>query len=92
MPESAFFELAPDWICEVISPSTGALDRGKKLPHYARSGVRHAWLVDPTLKTLEIFRSDDEGWRLVATHTGDAKVRAEPFEAIEIELGLLWSR
>lgn len=92
MPESPFFELAPDWICEVISPSTGALDRGKKMPHYGRSGVRHLWLVDPTLKTLEIFRSDDEGWRLLTTYSGDAKVRAEPFEAIEIELALLWSR
>ena len=44
------------------------------------------------MKTLEIFRSDEEGWRLLATHSGDAKVRAEPFEAIEIELALLWSR
>jgi Uma2 family endonuclease len=62
------------------------------LPHYARSGVRHVWLIDPTLKTLEIFRSDDEGWRLLTTPSGDARVRAEPFEAIEIELALLWSR
>jgi len=92
MPETPFFELVPDWICEVISPSTGAFDRGKKMPHYGRSGVRHLWLVDPTMKTLEIFRSDEEGWRLLSTHSGDAKVRAEPFEAIELELALLWSR
>jgi hypothetical protein len=44
------------------------------------------------MKTLEIFRSDEEGWRLLSTQSGDAKVRAEPFEAIEIELALLWSR
>ena len=92
MPESAFFDLSPDWACEVISPSTGALDRGKKMPHYARAGVRHLWLVDPTPKTLEIFRSDEEGWRLLGTFTGDAKVRAEPFDAIELDLSVLWAR
>jgi len=92
MPHAAYVELAPDWICEVISPSTGALDRGKKLPHYGRTGVRYVWLVDPSLKTLEILRSDNEGWRLLVTHTGDARVRAEPFEAVEIDLSALWSR
>ena len=92
MPESAFFDLSPDWACEVISPSTGALDRGKKMPHYARAGVRHLWLVDPTPKTLEIFRSDEEGWRLLGTFTGDAKVRAEPFDAIELDLSVFWAR
>jgi Uma2 family endonuclease len=92
MPETAFVELAPDWACEVISPATGALDRAKKVPHYARAGVRHLWLIDPTPKTLEIFRSDGEAWRLLATHAGDVKVRAEPFDAIELDLSVLWAR
>jgi Uma2 family endonuclease len=95
LPEAPFFDLAPDWVCEVISPSTGALDRGKKMPHYARAGVGHIWLVDPILplpQTLEVFRSDEEGWRLLGTFTGQARVRAEPFDAIELDLAVLWAR
>jgi Uma2 family endonuclease len=92
VPTAPFFDLAPDWLCEVVSPSTGALDRAKKMPHYARAGVEHVWLVDPTPKTLELFRLDGGGWRLVATHEGDAVVRAAPFEAIELSLAELWAR
>jgi Uma2 family endonuclease len=91
MPDAAAFELAPDWICEVLSPSTSAFDRAKKMPVYARAGVQHAWLVDPGPKTLEVFRLDGPGWRLLATYTED-KVRAEPFDAIELELASLWAR
>jgi Uma2 family endonuclease len=92
VPDAPFFDLAPDWLCEVISPSTGALDRAKKMPHYARAGVGHVWLVDPTPKTLELYRLDGDGWRLVATHEGDAVVRATPFEAVELSLAALWAR
>lgn len=91
-PLTAFIELAPDWACEVASPSTAALDRGEKLPVYAREGVRHVWLVEPVAKTLEIFRLDGETYRLVVTFHGEERVRAEPFDAIELELGILWSR
>jgi hypothetical protein len=92
VPQAPFFELAPDWLCEVISPSTGALDRAKKMPHYARAGVGHVWLVDPTPQTLEIFRLDGEGWRLEATHAGEAVVAAPPFDAVPLELARLWAR
>jgi Uma2 family endonuclease len=92
VPPAPFFDLAPDWLCEVVSPSTGALDRAKKMPHYARAGVGHVWLVDPTPKTLELYRLDGDGWRLVATHEGDAVVRAAPFEAVELSLAALWAR
>jgi Uma2 family endonuclease len=91
MPDAPFFELAPDWLCEVISPSTGAFDRAHKLPRYAEALVSNVWLIDPTPRTLEVFRLDNGSWRLVATYEGDAKVRAEPFEAIELELSFLWS-
>jgi Uma2 family endonuclease len=87
-----FFDLAPDWLCEVVSPSTGALDRAKKLPHYARAGVGHVWLVDPTPKTLEIYRLDRGGWRLEATHEGDTTVNATPFDAAALDLTRLWAR
>jgi len=92
VPDVAFFELAPDWVCEVLSPSTAAIDRTRKMHHYARAGVGHAWFVDPGPQTLEVFRLDGAGWRLALTAAGDARVRDEPFEAIELELGGLWAR
>jgi len=92
MPDAAYCELAPDWLCEVLSPATAKIDRAGKMRHYAAAGVRHLWLVDPVATTLEIYRLDGEGWRLVQTHAGEATIRAEPFDAIELDLGSLWSR
>jgi Uma2 family endonuclease len=91
-PMAAYFDDAPDWACEVASPSTAALDRGEKMPLYARENAGHVWLVDPIAHTLEIFRLDGSSYRLVVTLHGDAKVRAEPFDAIELDLSALWSR
>lgn len=90
IPDVAGFTLAPDWVCEVLSPSTARLDRAEKLPVYAREGVAHAWLIDPVLKTLEVLRREGANWLLLKTWAGDASVRAEPFDAIELELGALW--
>ena len=92
LPREAFFTLAPDWVCEVLSPSTARIDRLKKLAIYARAGVEHAWLVDPALETLEVFRRQGEAWLLVLTAGGDEVVRAEPFDAIELTLTGLWIR
>ncbi|MDY7226652.1 Uma2 family endonuclease [Hyalangium rubrum] len=89
-PHTAAFTLAPDWVCEVLSPSTMALDRAVKLPVYARERVRHVWLVDPVARTLEVFRLDGERYTLLVTHAGSARVRAEPFDAIELALAFLW--
>jgi Uma2 family endonuclease len=88
--EESYFTLAPDWVCEVLSPSTAKLDRADKLPIYARAEVRHAWLVDPLLRTLEVLRLERGRWVLLDTYRDDARVRAEPFEVFELELGLLW--
>lgn len=90
IPDVAFFELAPDWVCEVLSPSTMATDRTRKMHHYARAGVNHVWLLDPAPQTLEVYRLDGEGWRVVLTAAGSDRVRAEPFDAIELELGSVW--
>ncbi|MBI4950489.1 MAG: Uma2 family endonuclease [Myxococcales bacterium] len=90
--EVSAFELPPDWVCEVISASTAAVDRAEKLPLYAGEGVAHAWLVDPGPRTLEVLRLDGATYRLLVTHRGDARVRAEPFAAGEIDLSALWSR
>ncbi|GAC1550565.1 MAG: hypothetical protein NVS3B10_13480 [Polyangiales bacterium] len=83
------FDVASDWVCEVLSPSTAAFDRSEKLPLYARAGVQHAWLIDPTLETLEALRLDHGRGLLLGAHCGNVRVRAEPFEAIELALGPL---
>ena len=86
----AAWETAPDWVCEVLSPSSARLDRIVKLPKYAQHGVSWAWLVDPSLQTLEVFRLVEGRWSLTSTHSGDELIRAEPFEAVELPLGTLW--
>jgi Uma2 family endonuclease len=86
----AAWEIAPDWVCEVLSPSTARFDRIVKLPKYAQHGVAWAWLVDPSLQTLEIFRLVEGRWSLESTHAGDEVIRAEPFAAVEFLLGDLW--
>jgi Uma2 family endonuclease len=90
LPRVPALTIAPDWVCEVISPSTEKRDRSAKLPAYAREGVRHVWLVDPDLRTLEIFRLEGPRYVLLGTHTDEASVRAEPFDAIELSLRVLW--
>ena len=85
-----YFTLVPDWICEVVSPTTGRLDRVRKMRAYGREQVAHAWLVDPLQKTLEVYRLDDGRWVVAATYGGDEWVRAEPFEAVELHLTRWW--
>jgi Uma2 family endonuclease len=90
MPDEAYFTLAPDWICEVVSPHNEKHDRNRKMPVYARESVRHAWLVDPLDRTVEVFRLEHGAWALIGVHGNDEIVRAEPFDAIEIDLPRLW--
>ena len=91
IPNAPYVELAPDWVCEVLSPTTGRIDRIRKMPIYAREQVAHLWLVDPGLRTLEIYRLEAQRWVVVATHGGDDVIRAEPFDAAEIDLGRWWA-
>jgi Uma2 family endonuclease len=90
VPDAAFLTLAPDWVCEVVSPSTERIDRSRKMRIYARESVRHAWLVNPVARTLEAYRLGEQGWVLLGTHAGEERVRVEPFDAIELELAVLW--
>jgi Uma2 family endonuclease len=90
VPADAYTSLAPDWICEVLSTSTETLDRGKKLRIYAREGVVHVWLVDPSRQTLEVLSLVSGKWALLDSHEGAASVRAVPFDSVELELGALW--
>lgn len=91
-PDAAFIALAPDWACEVLSPSTRALDRGDKLKVYARHGVSHVWFVEPLEQLLEVLRLDGDSYRIVQSATGASAARLEPFDAIELSLGALWQR
>ncbi|MEM6790274.1 MAG: Uma2 family endonuclease [Myxococcota bacterium] len=92
LPDARFLDVRPDWVCEILSPSTRAHDRVRKMPIYAREGVSHVWLIDADVQLLEVYRLDGETYRLVATCDGDASVRLEPFDAIELDLAALWMR
>lgn len=96
MPElvddEPYFSLAPDWVCEVLSPRTAKYDRSDKMNIYARERVRWAWLVDPLQRTLEALRNDNGPWTLLGTWRDEARIRVEPFDAIELELAVLWHR
>jgi Uma2 family endonuclease len=90
LTSTAAFTLAPDWVCEVISPHTGRIDRLKKLPIYAREEISYAWIVDPILRIIEAYRLASRRWSLLGTYGGDDTARIEPFDAIEFPLATLW--
>ena len=92
LPDVTVMTVPPDWVCEVLSEETEALDRGSKMLAYAREQVEHVWLVNPDMRTLEVYRFEDECWSLLAVHEGSTIVRAEPFESHELTLGSLWAR
>ena len=89
-PDTAYFTLAPDWVCEVLSPSTRKLDLGGKSAVYARAGVRYLWFVDPIARSLEARVLRGGKWVAIATLHDDATVSLPPFEAISFSLGDLW--
>ena len=91
LPQTVAFELAPDWVCEVLSPSTAAIDRTAKVPVYARERVMHVWLIDPLAQTLEALLLDGAGYRIVGAWSGNAEINCEPFESLTIALEDLWS-
>lgn len=88
--DAAFFTAEPDWVCETVSVGTARLDRAKKLPRYARYGVGHAWIVDPVGEYVEVYRLTGELFSLASTHVRNDKMRAEPFDACEIDLSAYW--
>ena len=90
LPDAAYFTLAPDWVCEVLSPSTRRLDLQGKRPIHAREGVACLWLIDPTDRTLEAFELREGEWVLIACAKDDEAVSIRPFDAITFSLGDLW--
>jgi Uma2 family endonuclease len=90
LPETAWFELAPDWACEVLSSATRALDLTDKRRLYGAAGVGFLWFVDPLARTLEAFALRDGAWTLIAALRDDEEVRVAPFDAIAFPLAVLW--
>lgn len=90
LPEAAWFEQAPDWVCEVLSPATARTDRVLKLPRYATAAVAHCWLIDPDARTLEAYENESGRWLLLGAWGGDDAPRIPPFDAIELSLSSLW--
>jgi Uma2 family endonuclease len=91
LPETAWFEITPDWVCEIISPSTHKHDRSTKRDVYARERIGHYWIVDPVERLIEVFQLVDEHWTLLLTARDDMKASLAPFEAMPFELGRLWA-
>jgi Uma2 family endonuclease len=89
IPQTHVFDIVPDWICEVVSPSSGRLDRMKKMPIYAREGVAYAWLVEPEQQVLDARKLVNGQWVVLEIGEEDV-VRVEPFQEVEIDLRLLW--
>lgn len=90
-PQAPYLTLPPDWICEILSPSTAGIDRAKKLPRYHEFGVTHAWLIDPLERTLELLERHQRGWLLTATSSEHAEIRASPFDEVVLPLRTLWA-
>ena len=90
LPETAWIEVVPDWICEILSPSTEAYDKGAKRGIYAAHGLKHYWLLDPRAEVLEAFELRDGQWVLLNTFSGADDVIAAPFAAVPFPLSALW--
>jgi Uma2 family endonuclease len=90
IPRDHRFVIPPDWVCEVISPSTARIDRGRKMDIYAEYDVAWLWIIDPVARLFEVFTLEGERWSRVHTYTGNDVVRADPFPEAEIDLVSVW--
>jgi Uma2 family endonuclease len=82
--------VAPDWACEILSPSTRAYDQRIKRPFYARIGIRHLWFIDLEVRTLTVSELVNGRWLELGVHGEDDIIRAAPFDTLELKLGQLW--
>ena len=90
IPTTVGITTPPDWLCEVLSPSTAKYDRGDKFRIYATYGVKHAWLVDPVLRTLEAYELRDGKWLLLDVKKDNDDIALPPFDAVTWPLDALW--
>jgi Uma2 family endonuclease len=85
LPSQPFLTLAPDWVLEVLTPTTASIDRVSKARIYAREGVQWLWFIDPLARTIEVNRLEQGRWLQLSTFSNGEPVRAEPFDAVEFE-------
>jgi len=90
-PDVAWFSLAPDWVCEVLSPSTALIDRTRKQDIYREHGVDWLWFVDPAARIIEVLHRDEASWMVSGTFGGEGEARIPPFDAVAIDVGALWN-
>ena len=95
--ETDLISVVPDWVSEILSDETIRLDKVKKMPIYAQHGVAYLWLIDPQYKSLGLLRtyklaSESGRWIWLDGYFDEDKPRAEPFQEIELDLGLLLRR
>ena len=90
LPKGHRFEVVPDWICEILSPSTESKDREIKMPLYHHYGVKYVWLVDPRVLTLEAFEAGQDGWNLIGQFNAGDRVSVAPFTEAVFTLSELW--
>ncbi|MGA7877647.1 MAG: Uma2 family endonuclease [Desulfoferrobacter sp.] len=88
--DTNWISVFPDWACEILSPGTVRVDRVKKMPIYSQHSISHLWIIDPTAKTLEVFKLKSGSWILLESFAENDRVRVEPFQEAEIDLGNLW--
>jgi Uma2 family endonuclease len=94
LPDAAAFEVAPDWVCEVLSPATAATDRADKMPIFAAEKVQNLWFIDPVTLTLEAYRLEAERytvlgsgevtWSFVSSHSTPCPWSWAPFGRSEV--------
>lgn len=90
LPSDRSIHVAPDWVCEVLSPTTRGYDLVTKRRFYARHGVAWLWYVDPSDKTLLVLRNDAGQWAERGIFAGDEIARAEPFDQVELTIADWW--
>jgi Uma2 family endonuclease len=90
LPGTPYFTSAPDWVCEVLSPSTAVIDRTRKQEIYREEGVLWLWFVDPAARTIEVLNRAEPHWILAGSFGGDGDMRIPPFDAVAIDIGALW--
>ena len=90
IPNTAHLTLAPDWVCEVISPATSKLDRVKKKRIYAREQVSYYWIVDPLEHTVEVYQLQNDLWVELMVLEGNVQAKIPPFQAVELDISRWW--
>lgn len=90
LPDTAALELAPDWILEVLAPSTARLDRLTKMDAYRRHRVEWAWLADRSAQTVEAYTLSSGLWLQLGVWGGDELPHIPPFDAVPLDLTRWW--